>query len=116
MIYRIEQRVGWRRGIRTNDTCTELTPFIGARGAPYLLKFQGLSLVLIKLTYNIYQQHCLKKRFSPDGSGILSQLMAMRTMAGGGRSDDGTSSDIVVRTPAARQIQADSRISSHNRK
>ena len=51
--------------------------------------------------------------FISDGSGILSQLMAMRTMAGGGRLDDGAPPDILVRMPAARQIQADSRISSY---
>ncbi len=48
--------------------------------------------------------------FSPDSSGILTQTMAMRTVAGGGVEVTATPADTLVRTPSARQIQADSGI------
>lgn len=54
----------------------------------------------------------LREWFSPDSSGILTPTMAMRTMAGGGRSNVGTPPDKPVRTSSTSEIQADSRISS----
>ncbi|WP_268992978.1 hypothetical protein [Psychrobacter sp. I-STPA10] len=41
---------------------------------------------------------------SPDGSGILTQLMAMRTVVGGSVEVTAMPSDTLVRTPSARQI------------
>ncbi|WP_156819160.1 hypothetical protein [Psychrobacter lutiphocae] len=46
---------------------------------------------------------------SPDSSGILTQTMAMRTVARGGVEVTATTLATIVRTPLARQIQADSR-------
>ncbi len=46
---------------------------------------------------------------SPDGRGILSLMMALRTLARDGIEVTGTSLDSLVRTPSARQIQADGR-------
>lgn len=37
---------------------------------------------------------------------ILLMTMALRTVAGGGRSDDGTHSDTIVRTLLTKQIIA----------
>ena len=47
--------------------------------------------------------------FSPDGSGILTQTMAMRSVSAGGVEATATLADTLVRTLSARQIQADSR-------
>ena len=62
------------------------------------LKLKLLRVYRIQTTISITKK--LDIAASPDSSGILTQTMAMRTMAGGGRSNVGTPPDKPVRTPS----------------